>query len=151
MVKAKELWFVVAGKEKARLLHLSTTRQGSLHVTEVADLASTFQTGEHHRPTRLSMPGSAPGVGHEQEEQVLHFARQLSPWLHQVLTVRSIDECALFAPSHLLGALRKAMSKALAPKVREQDVDLVGLTAGELAGHPKVVELLVDRELGAKT
>lgn len=145
MVNMKELWFVAADNHGARLLHGATTRAGSLHITEVAALDTTFVPGERQRPTRLGRPGSgAADVGHEKEEELAHVARALGPWLQQELALRTITRCALFAPSHLLGALHKQIPKQLAALLPAQPVDLTGMSPGQLAGHPRIVELLAD-------
>lgn len=141
MTKASELWFLVADSEHARLLHGTLTKQGTRHVDEASRLASTFQAGEHHRPSRLSQPGRSGPPGHEHDEKVAHFAREVSGWLGKEIAARSLAQCTVFAPSHFLGALRKQTPKALAAKLQEQTAEIAGLSPGALATHPKVAEL----------
>ncbi len=142
MPNSRVLWFVVADSEKARLLRGAPTTQGSLHVDEQASLASTFSPGEHQRPDRLGAHGRSTGTSHEHEEKLAHFARELSPWLQQLLTTHAIPTCRLFAPSHMLGALRKVANKALAGKLQEHDLELAGLSPAQLAAHPRIRDLL---------
>ncbi|HLQ38502.1 MAG TPA: host attachment protein [Planctomycetota bacterium] len=142
MPKAKELWFLVADSEHARLLHGTFTSRGSHHVDELSRIATTYQASEHQRPTRMSRPGRAGGPGHEHEEKVAHFARDVAAWLGKEIDARKVTECTVFAPSHFLGALRKEVPKALAAKLHEQEGEIVKLTPAELAAHPRIAGLL---------
>ena len=134
-------WFVVLDSHKARLLHLTRTAKGSPHLEELATLATTFAAGEHHRPDRLGAPGRSAGVGHEHEEALAHFAREVAPWLQAELTQRAVDRCSLFAPAAMLGAWRKQMPKDLARKLVEHAVELAGLPIAQLASHPRIAAL----------
>ena len=139
---AKEVWFVVADSEHARLLRGTPTQHGRLHVDEVDQLATTFTTGEHHRPTRLGQPGRMAAPGNEHEEKLTHFARELATWLQQSVATHALATCPVFAPSHMLGALRKELPKALLAKVREHVCEIAGMSTGHLAEHPKITALL---------
>ena len=119
----------------------SRTAKGSPHLDEMAALATTFVAGEHHRPDRLA-PGRSAGTGHEHEEMLAHFAREVAPWLQKELSAHAIPNLALFAPAHMLGALRKVFGKALAAKLSEHDLELAGLPNAQLAAHPRIQELL---------
>lgn len=134
-------WFVVLDSHKARLLQLTRTTKGSPHVEELAALATTFVAGEHQRPDRLGAPGRSAGTGHEHEEALAHFAREVAPWLQTQLTQRAVERCALFAPAAMLGAFRKQVTKDLARKVVEHAVELAGLPTAQLASHPRIVAL----------
>jgi protein required for attachment to host cells len=140
--KAGEAWFVVADSEQARLLRLTPTMHGRLHVEQVDQLANTFLPGEHHRPTRLGQPGTAPAPSREHEEKLAHFARALATWLQKLVSNHALAACPLFAPPRMLGAMRKAAPKTLAAKLREQEGEFAGLSAAQLAEHPKIKALL---------
>ena len=142
MPDTKPRCFVVLDIDKARLLRLSRTDRGSAHVDETASLASTFAAGEHHRPDRMGAPGRSAGTGNEHDEKLHHFARQLAPWLGKELATHGVTTCPLFAPAHMLGALKKELDRALAGKLELHDVELTGLSNGQLATHPRVQALL---------
>jgi protein required for attachment to host cells len=142
MVQTRDAWFVVADQERARLLRATAVRHGHRHVEEIDRLGSTFRPGEHHRPSRLGQPGHMASTGHEAEERLAHFARELAGWLRTTVAARSMTACPLFAPSHVLGALRRELSQPVAALVREQAVELAGLSAEQLAEHPRIAALL---------
>ena len=135
-------WFVVVDSQKARLLRGARTPKGSPHLEEMASLQNSFVAGEHHRPDRMGAPGRGVSTGHEQEEKLAHFAREVTPWLHKEFTAHAVAQCALFAPAHTLGALRKVIDKQLAAKLVEHDVELAGLPLAQLGAHPRIVALL---------
>lgn len=135
-------WFVVIDSQKARLLQGSRTAKGSPHLEEMAALATTFTAGEHHRPDRLGGPGRSAGFANEHEEAVAHFARQVAPWLTAEIARHSVASCALFAPAHTMGALRKELPGSLTGKLTEHVVELAGLPIAKLAEHPRIVALL---------
>ncbi len=141
MANVKELWVIVADSQCARLLHGTATQHAHLHLDEVGTIATTFVAGEHHRPTRLSEPGRSGPTGHDHEQKTEHFAREVAPWIEQEMKARGIAGCALFAPSHFLGAMRKAVGKGMAGKVTEHEGELAQLSAGTLSKHPRIVGL----------
>lgn len=135
-------WFVVVDSQKSRLMRGSRTEHGSAHIEEVAHLDTTFAAGQHHRPDRMGEHGRSAGVGHEHEEKLAHFAREITPWLQKLLTTHAVDSCALYAPGHMLGALRKALPASLAKLLVEHDVELASLPKAQLMAHPRIQELL---------
>jgi protein required for attachment to host cells len=141
---AKDVWFVVADSERARLLRARPAQHGHVHVEEVDKLATTFATGEHQRPTRLGQPGRMAPSGHEHEEKLAHFARELTRWLERLVAAHTLARCPVFAPSHMLGALRREASPALAAKLQEHACEIAGQSTARLAEHPQVTALLAD-------
>jgi protein required for attachment to host cells len=141
MPNAKELWMLVADTAHARLLHGVVTEHQRVHLEEVAGLKSTFAAGEHHRPSMLS-GGRSGTPGHEREEKVAHFARELAKWLAHEIPGRGIGECLVAAPAHVLGALRKELPKTLAKNIQEHEAELAMLSAGQLATHQVVTSRL---------
>jgi len=142
MSKVNEAWVLVVDSEQARLLRATSAQNGKVHLEEVTKLATTFQTGEHQRPTRMGQPGHGPGSDHEPERKQGHFARQLATWIAPELLSRSIARCSMFAPSHMLGALRSELPKPVASKLQEHVGELAQLSPGELARHPGIAALL---------
>jgi len=135
-------WFVVVDSQKARLLRGARTAKGSPHLEEVAALASTFVHGQHQRPDRLGAPGRSAGVNHEHEEKLAHFAREVVPWMQKEFSAHTIATCALFAPAHTMGALRKELGKPLASRLVEYEVELAGLPLAQLGSHPRILAVL---------
>lgn len=142
MGKTKELWVLVADSQCARLLHATATKYGHVHLDEVGKVATTFTAAEHHRPVRSSQPGRSAPFAQDHELENVHFAREVVPWLEKELEARGIARCALFAPSHLLGAIRKAVGAGTAGKLTEHDGELAQMSTAALAKHPRIVELL---------
>jgi protein required for attachment to host cells len=142
MSKTKDLWVLVADSQCARLLHGTATQHGHVHLDEVGKVATTFTAGEHHRPVRSSQPGRSAPLPQHGEFENAHFAREVVPWLEKELEGRGISKCAVFAPSHLLGAIRKSVSAGTAGKLTEHDGELAQMSTGALAKHPRIVELL---------
>lgn len=135
-------WIVVVDSQKARLLRAARTQKGSPHLEEMAALQNSFVAGEHHRPDRQGAPGRGGSVGHEHDEKIAHFAREVTPWLHKEFAAHAVAQCALFAPGRTLGALRKVIDKQLAAKLAEHDVELAGLPLAQLGAHPRILALL---------
>jgi protein required for attachment to host cells len=133
---------LIADTEHARLLHGTMTTHDRLHLDEVAKLATTFQAGEHHRTTRTGQAGRSGNLGHEHEEKIAHFARELAAWIEQAITTRSIATCTVFAPTHFLGALRQQVTKPVAAKLKEHAGELAQMTVADLTRHPRIVELM---------
>lgn len=142
MGQDKSVWVIVADIDGARLLQGTRTEYEHMHLDEEATLATGFVAREHHRPTRLGSPGRSSPLGHEDDVKTTKFAAELAPWIEKELRERGIAQCTLFAPSHLLGALRKSLGGSVAAKVTEQAGEFAQMATGELAKHPRIAALL---------
>ena len=142
MDKTSVAWVLVADGEGARLLQATATQHKKVHLEEVAKLVSTFLAGDHERPTRLSKAGHSGPASNEPERKLTHFAGQLAAWVAKELPARKISQCTLFAPSHLLGALRTQLSKATAGLLVEKTGELAQFSIADLSRHPGIVALL---------
>lgn len=140
MTNPKDKWILVADSEQARLLQGTLTGQNRIHLDEKAVLKTTFVAGEHHRPSQLTGRGHTAhaSFGHEHEEKLAHFARELSSWLDKELSGRKVEKCALFAPSRFLGAFRKEVKGPLAARLSQHEGEITKLSPGQLADHPSV-------------
>lgn len=141
MSQSKAVWFVVADSQSARLLRSTPTQFGRQHVDEVERVQNSFTIGEHHRPARLGHAGQMASTGHEHEEKLAHFARELAPWLTRSLSKHGIATLTFFAPSHVLGALRQHAPRELAAHLAEQECEITGLDTAQLALHPRITAL----------
>lgn len=134
--KLPACWILVADQSRARLLHGTKTEHGRNHFDETDSIASKPMDREHGRPSRLGQTTAA--FSHEEEEHLRRFAHEVVAWIDRQMKTRQIDHVQLFAPARFLGEFRKLVSPALRAKVSEQDVELMHLTAGDLAQHPEV-------------
>jgi len=134
----RDAWLAVVDSERARLLRATPTEH-RLHLDEAAQLATTFHAGGPTRPALVGQPGRHASTGHVHEAKLAHFAREAATWLERELLARGIDRCAVFAPTHVLGALRPQLGKQIAGRLHEQAGELAQLGLPELARHPRVV------------
>jgi protein required for attachment to host cells len=136
-------WILVADSKRARLLRGGLTPQSRPHLEEVASLESTWVDHDRGRPSILAGTGKNPrpmaSRGHEDEEEIRHFARELAAWLERQLAAHQIAGCVVFAEVRFLGALRKEIPSRLEGILTEHAGDLTHLSAGELARHPAIV------------
>jgi protein required for attachment to host cells len=134
-------WILVADSKRARLLRGGLTPQARPHLEEVASLESTWVEHNRGRPSILAGKSPRPlaSRGHEEEEEIRHFARELAVWLERRLAAHQIGGCAVFAPARFLGALRKEIPSRVHGTLTEHAGELTHLSAGELARHPAIV------------
>ena len=137
MKKINEHWFLTADRKKARLFSASRTPHDRLHVDEVAALYEAWDELQHDRPSpRAGKDGhSYASIGHEDEERIQRFSRQIAEWVGRQVGAHSIERLHVFSARRLLGALRHVLSSHLEERVVDHALDLGDLTAGELAKH----------------
>lgn len=140
-------WICVADAERARLLEWRPTPRGTPHLEERAALETSWAEHERGRPAFRSGKSvhTHATPGHEAEEKVRHFARELAEWLDRKAAGREFARCRVYAPARFLGAFRKAVPPRLRGALELCEGELTRFTAGELARHPA---LLVLREGG---
>lgn len=138
----REFWVVVADSDKACLLHGTATRHSHVHLDAITELRTTAVASERQRPTRMSQPGRGGPFEQGHELEIEHFARQIGTWIDKELPARAIARCDLFAPTHLIGALRKILTAPTAAKLTEHPGELAQMSLDELSRHPKIVALL---------
>jgi protein required for attachment to host cells len=144
-------WFIVADSGRGRLLHASRVDHGRLHVDEIDVIENTVGEHEHGRPSPRSLRGgpSYASPGHEQEQQQHRFAKQVSAWIERQVAEQGIAHLTLFSAPRFLGALRKVLPAALAPRIREEPIDLIQVSTSALARHPAVAGLVDESRPGA--
>jgi protein required for attachment to host cells len=133
-------WILVADSKRARLLRGERTPQSRPHLEEAASLESSWVDHDRGRPNVLASKSPRPlaSRGHEEEEEIRHFARELAAWLERQLAAHQIAECTVFAPARFLGALRKEIPSRVHGSLTEHSGELTHLSAGELARHPAI-------------
>ena len=117
-------WVVTADERVARLVHVERNERGRLCVEDQAMITDAWEEHEHGRPSPLSREGGGTyaSIGHEQETRLARFAKEIAEWLERELAERGVDQIAVFAPPHFLGALRKAWTPRFALQVEEQQL-----------------------------
>ena len=139
-------WVVTADERVARLVHVERNERGRLCVEDQAMITDAWEEHEHGRPSPLSREGGGTyaSIGHEQETRLARFAKEIAEWLERELAERGVDQIAVFAPPHFLGALRKAWTPRFALQVEEQQGDLARLTPAQLADEAMVADLVAE-------
>ena len=142
-----DLWILVVDHRAGRLLRGSLTAQGSAHFAEAGAIASVPAEKQHGRPSpKKGKDGHAyASWRHEAEELRRRHAQAVAGWLAQMVATLGIARVLVFAPAHLLGALRAAWSADLAPRIEEHAGDLNYLTLRELGHHPVLARHLLAR------
>jgi protein required for attachment to host cells len=140
----KEKWIFVVDGGRGRLLRGSSVPPGRPHLEEDDAIENTWEKHEHGRPSaRAGRDGhSYASQGHENEELLHRFARDVALWLERKSRQHKIENVVLFAPPRFLGALRQACSPALAARITEHEGDLGYMSAGDLARHRAIARLL---------
>jgi len=136
-------WFFVVDAGGGRLLQSIAVPPGRLHVEQRASISRRGVEHERSRPSPLTgkAGNSYASTGHEAEEELQRFAREVAEWLEQKIARYRIGSLALFAPPRFLGALRKTCNPRLASHFDIHQADLAGWSASNLAHHPVVEEL----------
>jgi protein required for attachment to host cells len=137
-------WFIVVDRGKGRLLRVGMLPAGRVHVDEVDAIEGPPDEHEHGRPSPRTARGGytyASG-GHETEQQIHRFAKEVAAWIGRKLEEHRIDRLDLFSSPRLLGELRKLYPATWDGRVREHQADLTHVTPAELSKHPAVADLL---------
>ena len=144
MLNDSQTWIFVVDNGRGRLLRGTQVPPGRFHLEEDCSIENTLEPHEHGRPSpRTGKAGNTyASQGHEDEERMSRFARNVTTWLEKKTREHGIDKLTLFAPPRFLGALRQNWSQQLAARVSEKEGDLGYMTAGDLARHRAVVKVL---------
>jgi protein required for attachment to host cells len=130
--------------EQCRLLSGGLTERGTPQVKEHEALANTLPRTERGRPMALGgMTGHsyAEPHRHDQERQ-RRFAREVAEWLSRQARRRAIQRLVVFAPSKLLGELRRMRIGTSACQVQTREGALTHLEPDQLAEEARVRRLL---------
>lgn len=135
---------VVADQRRARLAAGKRLRNGRVHVEALSRLEEQWDESLHKNPpSRSDVSGHVfDNRGHTDGERIHRFAREMLQWLDGERPKHAWERMILFAEPRLLGALRREAPSALQKEWKEYALDLSGLSDGELALRPEVLELL---------
>lgn len=133
-------WLFVADAQKGRLLECGVAPLNRCHVEQRAAVKSAWEGHEHHRPSPLAGKSghSYASPGHEHEEDLHRFAKQVARWLGQQTAARGIARLLVLAPPRFLGSLRKTVSHHLEVRLELKQGDFTRLTTHQLSQHPVV-------------
>jgi protein required for attachment to host cells len=140
----KEKWIFVVDGGRGRLLRGSNVPPGRPHLEEDESIENPWEEHEHGRPSpRAGKLGHTyASQGHEGEELLHRFARDVVLWLERKSRQHKIENLLLFAPPRFLGALRQVCPASLTARITEHEGDLGYMTAGDLARHRVIARLL---------
>ncbi len=138
-------WFALTDAESCRLLSCSMTRLGKHHIDEYSVFENTMPEHERVRPVTNA------GLTHHTEDRERRFAGEIIEWLQKKSKEHQIDRLAIFAPPRMLGVLRTVPLGSLKGHVSELHGDLMRLSAGQLADHPMIRELLTQHASGEES
>ena len=146
MMKTKTLWLAVVDQRCGTLWHGHTDDRSRLQLERIDRIEDQWEEHEHGRPSPLAAKNghSHAAAGHESEERVLRFARDIASWLARHLSDGEVDSISLFAPPRVRGALRSVLDDRTQDRIDEHDGDLARLSGVDLARHP-AVSALMDR------
>lgn len=142
-------WILTVDQHAGKLLCLSTGEDHHVRFEESGEITNTHEPHEHGRPSPKKGKGSHQNVpwSHDEEELRKRYARDVATWLASEVDKQAIMRVVVFAPAHLLGALRREWSPELARRVEEHVGDLSHLSLRELAHHPVIEHHLQQNEL----
>lgn len=139
-----DTWFIVVDGGRGRLLRGRMISHGRIHVDEHDSISNHHDEHEHGRPSPRSGRGgsSYASSGHEGEQQLHRFAKEVTGWIEAKVARHGIERLALFSAPRLLGELRKLYPPGLGERIDEHPADLTQVSTAALARHPAVAELI---------
>ena len=143
MINENRGWFFVVDGGCGRLMQSIVVPPGRLRVEQHGTLSNRSLGLEHVRPSSLKgkSGNSYASGGHEAEEEIHRFAKEVAAWLEREIDRHDIEDLTVFFSPRLLGELRKVFNPNLEHRVRTQQADLTSLTPSGLARHPAIQAL----------
>lgn len=144
MISKRTHWVFVVNANCGRLLYCNFDPLGHYYVEEVERIENTWEGHERGRPSPLSGKSSHAFAshGHDEEETLHRFAREVADWLKPQLSLHGIGHLVLFAPPRFLGAIRKCRTGRLSDDVDVRQGDLAVLNEQELSDHPAIQQVV---------
>jgi hypothetical protein len=142
-----EFWLLTADRRRARLLSCTRTPHGRLHVETRATLNEVWSEFQHGRPSpRTGKFGHTyASQGHEEDERIHRFAKQVADWLAREMDGRRIPFLHAFPARRFLGQLRRVLPERLQERLVDYPLNLCHLLPAELAKHEAVIEACAER------
>ena len=133
-------WFFVVDAGGGRLLQSIVVPPGRVHIEQRARLVRRKEGHERTRPSPLTgkAGNSYASVGHEAEEELFRFAREVAAWLQEKVRRFGIAHLDLFSPPRFLGAFRKVCGPQLFDRIETHQAGLMKLSDAGLAAHPAI-------------
>jgi protein required for attachment to host cells len=144
MARKSQTWIFIVDNGRGRLLKGAPAPRGRFHLELDDAIENSWEEHQRGRPSPLAGRAghSYASWGHEDEELMRRFARDVAVWLDDKTRKHAIDRLALFAPPRFLGALRQAWTPRLAMCVEEHEGDLGYMGPGDLVRHRSIARLL---------
>jgi protein required for attachment to host cells len=144
MVKQREIWIAVVDQRKGRILHICELDAGGFRCAEKGFIENRWEEHQHGRPSpRSGRTGHTyASRGHEDEEMMRRFAKEVSEWIDRVLQELRIEHLEVFAPTRFLGALRQHRASRPTKRAALNEADLGSMSDGEVVRHRAVAQLL---------
>jgi len=138
------IWVGILDQRKGRILRIRPVPEGRYHCEEHGSIETSWEEHEHGRPSPRTGKGgnTYASQGHEQEEMMRRFAREVAEWLSQSVQHLNIDVLNVFSPARFLGELRQTCTARLARRVELREADLGYLNDGDLVRHRAIMNLV---------
>lgn len=147
-MKPRTCLLFVVDSRTAHVFQCHRLESGTWKVDPLDSLTTQWEDyHEHGRPSSLGRGPAAnaaqhfAGRGHEAEEEMRRFARDVSTWIASVLSAQSASASHVFAASRFLSPLRDALGTNT-ERVSLHEGEFTRLRPGALAEEPAVVEAL---------
>ena len=137
-------WVLLADGRKARLLRCSMTEWGRCRVEENGSIDNSRQGREPAGSGPLWKNATITfGIADSDDEDLRRFAREVVTWLERMMRELGIAKVHVLASGRFLGVLRKVRPARLARhRTLQRKANLMHLTAGKLAKHPVIRQLV---------
>ncbi|MCP3905870.1 MAG: host attachment protein [Planctomycetes bacterium] len=138
------IWVGILDQRKGRIVRIRPVPEGRYRCEEHGSIESPWEEHEHGRPSSRSgkMGHSYASQGHEHEEMMRRFAREVAEWLNQSVQHLNIDVLNVFSPARFLGELRQTCPARLARRLEMREGDLTFLNDGDLVHHGAITPLI---------
>lgn len=136
-------WFFVADGGSGKLYRTIVVPPGRRHLQQHGTIRNEVPASERGRPSALrgKNGNSYASVGHDAEEDLHRFAKEVAAWLDRKLEQHAVAELTVFCAPRFLGELRRVWCPSAERRVTLRQGDLTSFEASALVHHPAVEEL----------
>jgi len=144
MGNSNEVWALLADTRRGRLLRCVERQHGRVRVEEYDSIENTWPGREHGRSSPLWKNATITfGIEDNDREDLRRFVKEVVTWLEHRIERFGIQRVHILASGRFLGVLRRVRPTRLAKqRALERKADLTHLSAGKLAKHPVIRQLV---------